>query len=236
MALQHNPQKILALIPAYNEAVRLEPVAAAAGRFLPVLVVDDGSRDETARVGRQAGAEVLEQSPNQGKGAALRAGFRYALAHGFAAVITLDADGQHDPAEIPAFLQVFSESGADLIIGKRDFSRMPVVRRLSNTLGTRLFSWALGQPVPDNQSGYRLISRRLMEASLNCAEQGFAFEVEMIVLCVQNGFTLDWVPIRTIYAGEGSHISPLKHAAEFVCVSIQTRRSLRQGRHPRNPA
>jgi len=90
--------------------------------------------------------------------------------------------------------------------------------------------------VPDNQSGYRLISRRLMEASLNCAEQGFAFEVEMIVLCVQNGFTLDWVPIRTIYAGEGSHISPLKHAAEFVRVSIQTRRSLRQGRHPRNPA
>jgi len=151
MALQHSPQKILALVPAYNEAVRLEPVAAAAGRFLPVLVVDDGSRDETARVGRQAGAEVLEQSPNQGKGAALRAGFRYALAHGFAAVITLDADGQHDPAEIPAFLQVFSESGADLIIGKRDFSRMPVVRRLSNTLGTRLFSWALGQPVPDNQ-------------------------------------------------------------------------------------
>ena len=60
--------------------------------------------------------------------------------------------------------------------------------------------------------------------------------IVMIVLCVQNGFTLDWVPIRTIYAGEGSHISPLKHAAEFVRVSIQTRRSLRQGRHPRNPA
>ncbi|MEN6556343.1 MAG: glycosyltransferase family 2 protein [Anaerolineaceae bacterium] len=220
--------KVLVIIPAYNEAEWLGPVAEAAGSLLPVLVVDDGSGDETAEIGRQAGAQVLEQTPNQGKGAALRAGFRCALARGYEAVITLDADGQHDPAEIPAFLQVFQESGADLVIGRRDFSRMPFIRRLSNTVGTRLFSRALGQTVPDNQSGYRLISRRLMEASLNCAERGFAFEVEMIVECVRNHFQLAWVPIRTIYAGEGSHISPLKHAAEFVRVSYRTRRSLRR--------
>ncbi|HPY33889.1 MAG TPA: glycosyltransferase family 2 protein [Anaerolineaceae bacterium] len=224
-----NP-KILVVIPAYNEAERLGAVAAAAASHLPVLVVDDGSRDETARVGREAGAEVLEQKPNQGKGAALRAGFRYALAQGCDAVITLDADGQHDPTEIPLFLQALQETGADLIIGRRDFSRMPWVRRLSNTLGTRLFSWAAGQAVHDNQSGYRLISRRLMEASLRSAQQGFAFEVEMIVECVRSGFQLAWVPIRTIYAGEGSHISPLKHVVEFVRVSAQTRRSLRRGK------
>ena len=107
------------VIPVFNEepnvpalAQKLHDALSGIGREYEILLVDDGSRDETARVGRQAGAEVLEQSPNQGKGAALRAGFRYALAHGFAAVITLDADGQHDPAEIPAFLQVFSESGA----------------------------------------------------------------------------------------------------------------------------
>ena len=236
MALNQTPPKILAIIPAYNEAARLGPVAAAAAAYLPVLVVDDGSRDETANIGRQAGAEVLAQMPNQGKGAALRAGFRWALEQGYDAVITLDADGQHDPAEIPLFTQAFSEGGADLIIGRRDFSRMPFVRRLSNMLGTRLFSWALGQPVADNQSGYRLISRRLMEASLNCAEQGFAFEVEMIVECVRNALQLAWVPIQTIYAGEGSHINPLKHAAEFVRVSFQTRRRLRPTRQPGKPA
>lgn len=184
-----NP-KILVVIPAYNEAERLGAVAAAAALYLPVLVVDDGSRDETARVGREAGAEVLEQKPNQGKGAALRAGFGCALAQGCDAVITLDADGQHDPTEIPLFLQAHQETRADLIIGRRDFTRMPWVRRLSNTLGTRLFSWAAGQAVHDNQSGYRLISRRLMEASLRSAQQGFAFEVEMIVECVRSGFQL----------------------------------------------
>lgn len=224
-----NPN-VLVVIPAYNEAERLGAVAAAAASYLPVLVVDDGSRDETARVGRDVGAEVIVQKPNQGKGAALRAGFRYALAQGCDGVITLDADGQHDPTEIPLFLQAYQETGADLIIGRRDFSRMPWVRRLSNTLGTRLFSWAAGQAVHDNQSGYRLISRRLMEASLHSAQQGFAFEVEMIVECVRSGFQLTWVPIRTIYAGEGSHISPLKHVVEFVRVSVQTRRSLRQGK------
>jgi Glycosyltransferases involved in cell wall biogenesis len=107
MTQKQTPAKILAIIPAYNEAERLGPVAAAAGLFLPVLVVDDGSGDETANVGRQAGAQVLEQTPNQGKGAALRAGFRFALVQGYDAVITLDADGQHDPAEIPAFLRAF---------------------------------------------------------------------------------------------------------------------------------
>jgi len=230
MTQKQTPAKILAIIPAYNEAERLGPVAAAAGLFLPVLVVDDGSGDETANVGRQAGAQVLEQTPNQGKGAALRAGFRFALVQGYDAVITLDADGQHDPAEIPAFLRAFQEGGADLVIGRRDFSQMPFIRRLSNTLGTRLFSWAAGQAVHDNQSGYRLISRQLMDASLHSAQQGFAFEVEMIVECVRSGFQLAWVPIRTIYAGEGSHISPLKHVVEFVRVSVQTRRSLRQGK------
>lgn len=232
MLMNNERQRILAVIPAYNEAARLGPVAAAAGSFLPVLVVDDGSSDETALVGRQSGADVLTQTPNQGKGAALRAGFRRALEQGYDAVITLDADGQHDPAEIPAFARAFAADGGDLIIGRRDFSRMPRVRRLSNTLGTRLFSWALGQPVADNQSGYRLVSRRLMEASLESAEKGFAFEVEMIVLCVQNGFKLGWVPIRTIYAGETSHISPLKHAAEFVRVSMRTRQSMRLGKQP----
>lgn len=222
--------KILILIPAYNEGELVAPVVRGAQTHLPVLVVDDGSTDDTAAFAREAGADVFLQQPNQGKGAALLAGFAIALEQGYQAVITLDADGQHDPAEIPAFIAAFQNQHADLVIGQRDFSQMPPVRRFANTVGTALFSRALGQPVPDNQSGYRLISRRLMESLMKARERGFEFEVEMIVACVQEGFILTWVPIRTIYGGEKSHINPLRHLAKFLHITIKTGRVMRATR------
>jgi len=218
---------VLALIPAYNEAERIVAVIEATRAQLPVLVVDDGSTDDTARLAERAGAMVLRQVPNQGKGAALRAGFRWALVHGYDAVVMLDADGQHDPAEIPLFLESYRERGADLVIGQRDFSQMPFPRNLSNRFGTWLFSWALGQHAPDNQSGYRLLSRRLIEATLESREQGFEFEVEMIVTCVLEGYRLEWIPIRTIYAGEKSHIRPLPHIRHFMRITANTRQRVR---------
>ncbi len=218
--------KVLALIPAYNEAARVAEVVTGARAHLPVLVVDDGSTDDTAARAEEAGADVLRQVPNRGKGVALQAGFVYALDEGYEAVLTLDADGQHDPAEIPQFLDVYATRHTDLIIGARDFRHMPPIRRLSNTVGRWTFSWAMGQPIRDNQSGYRLISRRLLEALLASSETGFEFEVEMIVLCIQGGFRLDWVPIRTIYAGEGSHIQPWHHTVNFFRMVWQTRRSI----------
>jgi glycosyltransferase involved in cell wall biosynthesis len=219
--------KVLALIPAYNEAARVAEVVTGARGHLPVLVVDDGSTDDTAVCAEEAGADVLRQVPNRGKGVALQAGFVYALDEGYEAVLTLDADGQHDPAEIPQFLDVYATRHTDLIIGARDFRHMPPIRRLSNTVGRWSFSWAMGQPIRDNQSGYRLISRRLLEALLASSETGFEFEVEMIVICIQRGFRLDWVPIRTIYAGEGSHIQPWYHTVNFFRMVWQTRRSTR---------
>ena len=218
---------ILALIPAYNEARRVSTVVTTACQYLPVLVVDDGSTDDTAAVATLSGATVLSQRPNQGKGVALETGFLKAIAEGYAAVLTLDADGQHDLAEIPKFLQAYQEQEVDLIIGARDFSQIPPVRRVANTLGRWSFSWAVGRPVQDNQSGYRLISRRLMEAMLASQEHGFQFEVEMIVVCVQKGYALDWVPIRTIYAGESSHIQPLQHVVEFTRMVLQTRKRIK---------
>lgn len=218
-------ENTLILIPAYNESERLRPVVEAALGYGPVLVVDDGSTDDTVQIAKAAGAEVLLQSPNQGKGAALRAGFRWALEREYEAVITLDADGQHDTDEIPLFLKSSAEGQGDLIIGARDFSQMPFARRLANTSGTWLFSWALGQRVQDNQSGYRLVSRRLMEYVLLSNEEGFEFEVEMIVDCARGDFKMDWVGIRTIYAGESSHIQPWKHTVKFLNLVIRTRRS-----------
>ncbi len=221
---------ILALIPAYNEAERVAAVIRAACKYLPVLVVDDGSKDRTAAVAKEAGAEVVVQTPNQGKGAALLLGFRHALDQGCEAVITLDADGQHDPEEIPAFLEAYRLRKADLIIGARDFRKMPQPRKTSNTLGTWMFSWAMGQHIPDNQSGYRLVSRRLMEAMFHSKEGMWEFEVDMIIQAVNGGMLLDWVPIRTIYAGEKSHIRYGRHIVQFTRMVWRARMSRKRAR------
>lgn len=149
--------KLVALIPAYNEARHLSTVVTRALVYLPVLVVDDGSTDDTAGV-----AEVTRRVPNQDKGAALRTGFRYAIEQGNDSVLTLDADGQHDPAEIPKFKHTYCVDHPDLLIGARDFSHMPPIRRLANTLGKWTFSWAVGQPVRNKQSGSRLLSYWMM--------------------------------------------------------------------------
>ena len=220
---------VVALIPGYNEGPRIGPVVRGALEHLPVIVVDDGSRDDTAARAREAGATVIEQRPNQGKGAALRAGFARAIATGFEAALTLDADGQHDPAEIPLFLSAWAvDPPPDLVIGRRNFRAMPPVRRLSNELGGRALSWAVGRHIPDNQSGYRLVSQRLMEATLDSDEGGFEFEVEMITTCIRAGWPIAWVPIRTIYAGEPSHIKPLAHLREFIRIVRKARRDVRQ--------
>lgn len=219
--------RILALIPAYDEGPRIATVVAATREHLPVVVIDDGSADDTAAAATSAGATVLRQHPNAGKGAALRAGFRHALDDGAVAVVTLDADGQHDPAEIPSFLAAFAESRPELIIGQRDLARMPLARRVSNTLGGAALAVALGRTVPDNQSGYRLIGQTLMRALLDSDETGFEFEVEMIARCLALGLPLTSVPIRTIYAGAPSHIRPLHHLREFARVTRKARRIAR---------
>jgi glycosyltransferase involved in cell wall biosynthesis len=224
---QSDTANVLGIIPAYNEADKIGQVIATALKHLPVLVIDDGSSDATAQTAESSGAKVFRQTPNQGKGLALQAGFLHAIESGYQAVLTLDADGQHDPQEIPIFLQAFQRSRADLIIGERDFNQIPPIRRFANTLGKWSFSWAVGQPIGDNQSGYRLISRRMMKAVLGSRESGFEFEVEMIVVCIQRGYTLKWVPIRTIYSGEGSHIQPLKHTIEFTRMVLQARRKMK---------
>lgn len=219
---------VLALIPAFNESERIGSVIPLVMKYLPVLVVDDGSRDNTSAVARAAGANVVRQEPNQGKGAALLNGFRYSLEHGYDAVITLDADGQHDPSEIPDFLEDFIYKKSDLVIGRRDFRKMPFPRNISNTIGTWMFSWAMKQNIPDNQSGYRLHSRRLIEESLLSKELNFEFEVEIILRCVLRGYQISWVPIKTIYAGEKSHIRPFRHIWHFFRITARASRIVRE--------
>ena len=218
--------EVIAVIPAYQAAPTLDAVVRATREHLPVLVVDDGSTDETSAVAEAAGAEVIRQEPNQGKGAALRYGFAYVLEQGAVAVLTLDADGQHDPACAPDFLEAWRARGAPLIIGRRDFSQMPLSRRVANNLGTQTFSWAVGRHIDDNQSGYRLIAQPLLPHLLASTEDGFEFEVEMITDAIRAGLAIDWVPIPTIYEDAGSHISPVTHVTNFLRVARAARRSV----------
>lgn len=208
--------RVLALIPAWNEAPRIGPIVERARQFLPVLVVDDGSIDGTAEVARAAGAMVVRHARNQGKGVALKTGFAWAFEHGYDAVLTLDADGQHDPTEIPKFLAALEAGAGDLIIGRRQFSRMPWPRWWSTPLGTVLLSLALGRYIPDNQSGYRLLTRRALEA-LRLTSTGFEMEVEMIAEAVRLELPIGWVPIRTIYGiDKPSYFHPIKDTLRFL--------------------
>lgn len=211
------------MIPAYNEQRVIERVVAAASQFLPVVVVDDGSGDGTGERAREAGAIVVRHSENQGKGAALRTGFAWAIERGFGAVVTLDADAQHNPVEIPKFLAVYRASHADLIIGQRDFSLMPFPRRYSNRFGSWLLSLVLAETIPDNQSGYRLYGRRLLEI-LDQQTMGFEFEVEAIGAALQHDLLIAWVKIETIYHNETrSYFHPITDSARFLRTVWQAR-------------
>lgn len=214
----------IVIIPAYNESRSIGRIVQTCLPYLPVLVVDDGSKDDTASLAETQGAVVIRQIPNQGKGAALRKGFQYCLENGYDAAITLDADGQHDPAEIPQFLEEYQKHSQGLIIGRRDFSQMPFVRKFANSTGKILISITAGQEIYDNQSGYRLISMSLAELLLDSTENGFEFEVEMLALCLKHNLGLGWVPIKTIYAGQGSHIRPLHHLIEYFRILRKVKR------------
>jgi glycosyltransferase involved in cell wall biosynthesis len=211
-----NEDKILALIPAWNEEAFIGPVIEAARAQLPVLVVDDGSQDSTPDLAASAGAEVVRHEENRGKGQALITGFAWALAQGFDAVVTLDADGQHDPTEIPLFLSAYKKNAFELIIGRRNFRQMPFPNRFANPIGSFLLTLALKERIYDNQSGYRLHTRKLLE-SLDLKMTGFELEVEVVMQTVCLGMTIGWVPIRTIYGtGKVSYFHPLRDTFRFL--------------------
>jgi glycosyltransferase involved in cell wall biosynthesis len=222
---------VLALIPAWNEADRIRPIIEGAQIHLPVLVVDDGSTDRTAEVAEAAGAFVVRHPENRRKGAALQTGFAWSLEYGYDAVVTLDADGQHDPAEIPKLLAALEAGEGDLIIGERDFKQMPWPRWWSTPLGSWFLSLALGVKITDNQSGYRLLTRRLLER-LQLTSTGFEMEVEMIAEAVLMGIPIAWVPIRTIYGiDKSSYFHPVKDTLRFIRMVWQIWRKRRATRN-----
>jgi glycosyltransferase involved in cell wall biosynthesis len=207
---------ILVLIPAWNEAIRIRPIIEAFRESWPVLVVDDGSSDDTAAVARGMGVEVVVHPQNMGKGVALSTGFAWALERGFDAVLTLDADGQHDPAEAPKFIEAYERGEGDLIIGRRDFREMPLYRAFGNGVGTWMLSKVLGIKIDDNQCGYRLYTRKLLE-TVDLERTGFEFEVEAVVEAVAAGLEIGWVDVHTIYGiDKKSYFHPFYDSVKFL--------------------
>lgn len=227
--MAERPGEIIALIPAYNEARHIADVVKGVLKYVPAIVIDDGSTDGSGAAAALAGAKVIAHPRNQGKGVALNTGFAYAAERRVAAAITLDADGQHDPDEIPLFIQAFEADRGDIIIGQRSFGQMPGIRQAGNRIGTLLLGWAMGQPVPDNQSGYRLLSRPVLD-SIRPTSNRFEAEVEILLRAQLAGFRVAWVPIKTIYANEVSHYQPLRDSILFVKMVWRIWLARRRGR------
>jgi glycosyltransferase involved in cell wall biosynthesis len=215
-----------AVIPALNAAQTLGQVLSKVRLFVApqsVLVVDDGSTDATSRIAEESGVILIRHTVNRGKGAALRSGFEYILAHAeYGCVITLDADLQHDPAEIPKFIARWDQGGVDVIVGtrKRAGSTMPFHRRLSNIITSGLVSARAGVRIKDSQSGFRCISREVLSA-IQFDSDGYEAETEMLIKAARRGFVIDFVPIATIYGTERSSMTHWQTTKRFLQVLLK---------------
>jgi len=206
-------KNIAALIPALNaEATVREVVSGTKRHISDVLVIDDGSDDDTGPRAREGGARVIRHEARRGKGAALVAGFSSLLKSGYDAILTLDADGQHDPNDIPGLVRAYDARRPGIIVGSRMSSRedIPRYRLIPNLVGNMFISLATGKRIEDSQSGMRVYSRELL-SSITLTSTGYDTETEALIKAGRAGFDIVFVPIRTIYkTGQESHFRPVR--------------------------
>jgi len=205
------PTTCMAVIPCFNEGVSIAALVAAVRHHLPcVLVVDDGSTDDTANLAHGAGAAVVSHERNSGKGAALRTGLSLALKQGFEWALTLDGDGQHAPEDLPALLRCAGRTGASLVIGSRmhNARAIPWLRRQVNRWMSRKLSRRAGRHLPDTQCGLRLIHLATW-AALPLHTKRFEVESETLMAFLTAERRVEFVPIQVIRSGRNSHIRPV---------------------------
>ncbi len=211
------PGPLLVVVPAYNAARTLPELLSRIRRVWagPLLVVDDGSRDTTSRVARDQGAEVVRHAFNMGKGQALATAFQFALDHGFAGVITLDADLQHPPEWIPLFARALQD--ADLVVGSRrhEIHRMPRDRQLSNRLTSLILSVLTAHRIPDSQSGYRALRTTLLRKVFPLWTSRYDTESEILYKALRAGARVRFVPIPVVSA-PASHIRRIPDTLRFL--------------------
>jgi glycosyltransferase involved in cell wall biosynthesis len=210
--------RICAVIPAFNEAGSiLEVIKGVQGFGVEVIVVDDGSSDETSLIAERQGAHIVRHGKRSGKGMSLRDGFSYAVDKEYDLVFTIDGDGQHDPSDIPMFLDKFQKLHADVVIGNRmsDPANMPFIRIITNKFMSRAISMICHQHIPDTQCGYRLFTRQAI-SNIDIKSRKFEIESEILVKLSRQGLRIDSVPIKSIYAGETSKIRPMRDSLRFI--------------------
>ena len=205
--------RVVALIPALNEAATIAQVIAEIQPHVAgVVVVSDGSQDATSDLARAAGATVLSHDDTRGKGQAVRTGLAHILASADADyVLILDGDRQHLPAEAPRLIEAARSSGADLVVGERQFNRdaMPAARYYANVVGSRALSSFMGSSVRDTQCGYRLF-RAAMLRRLPLRSTGYDIETEMLVKVGRLGGRIVNVPVTAVYNGAPSKLRPVR--------------------------
>lgn len=200
----------VALVPAYQAEATVGRVLRGILESLPrALVVDDGSTDRTGEEAAHAGASVLRLCANGGKGTALRAGLAAVLPTDATHVAFLDADGQHDPADLPALLAA-AAAGEDFVIGSRmgEGEAIPAYRLRTNEIGSKILSRMTGLEVEDAQSGYRVVSADLLRR-LRLNARGYIIETEILLKSARYLERFCHVPVRAIYGGR-SHYRPLR--------------------------
>ena len=212
------------IIPAYNEAKTIGQVVREASEFVnDILVIDDGSVDKTAQIVEEAGGKVIKHSTNLGKGMALRTGFDYVSQKGYDLIATMDSDGQHQPSDLPRFIDYFKNNKPDIIIGARihDRIKMPRHRRFNNWLVSSVGSALCGQEVKDFQSGFRLIRTEVLR-SVALHTERYETESELLIKAGRIGFKIQSIPINTIYNAEVSNIKPLREMRLFTKLLINS--------------
>ncbi len=217
-------KKICTVIPSFNVERTLSEVISKVSQFVApvhIIVVDDGSVDQTAEIARKAGVVVLQNRLNRGKGFSLNRGFQYAIRNYYDAIITLDGDLQHDPLEIPKFIDYYYQTNFDLILGDRtgDLSNMPLDRQFSNKMTSLIISLLTGQRVRDSQTGYRLIKTNILK-SISLISNRYETESELLVKALLLGYKITHVPIKTVYNDQQSHIHRFIDTLRFIKIII----------------
>jgi glycosyltransferase involved in cell wall biosynthesis len=217
---------VAAVIPAYQAAATVAPVVEGARRHCArVLVIDDGSADGTAAAAAGAGAEVVRLPVNAGKGVALQAGLSALASSGVARALTLDADGQHLPDEIPTLLAASDADPRAIVVGVRKKSGQPIKRanRFGNWIADRLLKLIAGRPLPDTQSGFRVYP---VESTLRLASEGrrYEFETEVLLRAARAGVPVVGVPVRVYYppiAERVSHYRPWRDTLRVIGIVVR---------------
>lgn len=215
------------LLPAYNEAKTIDRIIREASEFVhDILVIDDGSIDQTAQIAEKAGGKVITHRTNLGKGMALRTGFDYISQKDYDLIATMDSDGQHQPSDLPRFIDHFKNNQSDILIGARIHNRfeMPQHRRLNNWLVSSVGSALCGQKVKDFQSGFRLIRAEVIK-SIELHTERYETESELLIKAGRIGFKIQSIPINTIYNAEVSNIKPLREMWLFTKLLINSLKS-----------